>query len=127
MEKRFLGCALIALSIMASSCERATLVAPLASTISVFSSTTVLRPGETAAVSALVVEEAGTLVQDGTVVRFFATLGTVEPVEAKTKAGVATTTFTAGVTSGTAQITATSGSAAPGPDQPNVVDITIEN
>lgn len=112
--------------VLASSCDRSPLVAPIASTISVYSSETDLRPGETAEVSALVVEEAGTLVHDGTVVRFFATLGSVDPVQVKTRDGVATTTFTAGSTIGTAQITATSGSAIPGPDQPNVVEIAIE-
>jgi hypothetical protein len=114
-------------AVMVTACESSPLVAPVASTISVFSSATALAPGGTAEVSAIVIEEAGTPVHDGTVVRFTATLGTVEPVEVETRDGVAITTFTAGTTAGTAQVAATSGGAASGPDQPNVVDITIGN
>ena len=90
MMLRWVLVPLVATSV--ATCERAPLVAPLASTISVFSSSTVLLPGETAEVSAVLVEEAGTNVQDGTVVKFFATLGTVEPIEARTRGGVARTT-----------------------------------
>ncbi|MGH9236708.1 MAG: hypothetical protein ACRD3G_01605 [Vicinamibacterales bacterium] len=100
-------------------------MAPIASTISIFSTATSLAPGGTAEISAIVIEEAGTPVHDGTVVRFSATLGTVNPVEAETRDGVAVTTFTAGSTAGTAQIAATSGGALTGPDAPNVIDITI--
>jgi hypothetical protein len=121
---RWLLIPLIAVAV--GACESSPLLAPLSSTISVFSSATVLRPGETAEVSAVVTEEAGTTVQDGTVVRFFATLGAVAPAEVKTRGGVARTTFTAGSNAGTARVTATSGVASSATDQPNVVDITIE-
>ena len=112
-------------AVIVTACDSAPLVAPIASTISVFSTATVLAPGGTAEISAIVIEEAGTPVHDGTVVRFSATLGTVDPVEAETRDGVALTTFTAGTTPGTAQIAATSGGALTGPDAPNVIDITI--
>ena len=112
-------------ALIGAACDSAPLVAPIASTISVFSTTTTLAPGGTAEISAIVIEEAGTPVHDGTVVRFSATLGTVDPVEAETRDGVAVTTFTAGSMAGTAQIAATSGGALTGPDAPNVIDITI--
>ena len=112
-------------ALIVTACDSAPLVAPIASTISVFSTATSLAPGGSAEISAIVIEEAGTPVHDGTVVRFSATLGTVNPVEAETRDGVAVTTFTAGGTAGTAQIAATSGGALTGPDAPNVIDITI--
>jgi hypothetical protein len=108
-----------------TACDSVPLVAPVASTISVFSSATTLAPGGSAEITAIVIEEAGTLVHDGTLVTFTASLGTVEPAEAETRDGVAVTTFTAGSTPGTARVAATSGGAASGPDQPNVIDITI--
>ena len=114
-------------ALIVTACDSAPLVAPIASTISVFSTATTLAPGGSAEISAIVIEEAGTPVHDGTVVRFSATLGTVNPVEAETRDGVAVTTFTAGSTAGTAQIAATSGGALSGPDAPNVIDITIGN
>jgi hypothetical protein len=112
-------------AVIVAACDSAPLVAPIASTISVFSTATTLAPGGTAEISAIVIEEAGTPVHDGTVVRFSATLGTLNPVEAETRDGVAVTTFTAGNQTGTAQIAATSGGALTGPDAPNVIDITI--
>ena len=112
-------------ALIVTACDSAPLVAPIASTISIFSTATSLAPGGTAEISAIVIEEAGTPVHDGTVVRFSATLGTVNPVEAETRDGVAVTTFTAGSTAGTAHVAATSGGALTGPDAPNVIDITI--
>lgn len=112
-------------AVIVTACDSTPLVAPVGSTISIFSTATSLAPGGTAEISALVIEEAGTPVHDGTVVRFSATLGTVNPVETETRDGVAVTTFTAGSTAGTAQIAATSGGALTGPDAPNVIDITI--
>ena len=114
-------------AVIVTACDSTPLVAPVGSTISIFSTATSLAPGGTAEISALVIEEAGTLVHDGTVVRFSATLGTVNPVEVETHDGVAVTMFTAGTQAGTAQIAATSGGALTGPEAPNVIDITIAN
>jgi adhesin/invasin len=108
-----------------TACDSSPLVAPVASTIAVFSSATALAPGGSAEITAVVLEEAGTSVHDGTVVRFTATLGTVDPAQAETRDGVATTTFTAGSAAGTAQVEASSGGAAAASDQPNVIEITI--
>jgi len=114
-------------AVIVTACDSAPLVAPIASTITVFSTATALAPGGSAEISAIVIEEAGTPVHDGTVVRFDATLGTVNPVEAETRDGVAVTTFTAGTQTGTAQVVATSGGALTGPEAPNFIDITIGN
>ena len=116
---------LILASLAVATCESSPLVAPIASTISIFAGTTTLRPGESTIVEALVVEEAGTLVHDGTVVTFSATLGKVDPEEAKTTDGVARTTFTAGSTAGTALVVANSGGAGSDEDQPNEIQIVI--
>ena len=118
--------ALIALSAaLAIGCDSSPLVAPIASTISVSASNTTLAFGGTTEVSAYLVEEAGTLVQDGTVVRFSATLGRLDPEESKTRNGVARTTFTAGPTAGTAQIFAESGGAQPVAGQGSTVNIIV--
>ena len=114
---------LILLSVAVTACDP--LVAPVASTISISAAVTTLPVGGTTEVAAYVVEEAGTLVHDGTVVRFTTTLGRVEPEEAETKKGIARATFIAGSTPGTAQVTATSGRAESAEDPPNVVEIVI--
>jgi Bacterial Ig-like domain (group 1)/PKD domain len=64
-----------------------------------------------AEVIATVIEQAGTPPQNGTVVTFSATLGSVEPREARTEAGKAYARFNAGGQSGTARISAYSGEA----------------
>jgi hypothetical protein len=76
-------------------------------------------------------------VQNGTTVRFSTTLGRVDPVEAQTRNGIATTTFFAGNDSGVAEVRATSGGAGGGtttppanggaatPSTSNVVQITV--
>jgi hypothetical protein len=110
-----------------AACDRDPLLAPVASTISITAKTTTLRPGESTELTAIVIEEAGTPVHDGTLVRFSATLGSVEPEQAKTDDGIARATFTAGSALGTARIVAISGAAEPGTDIPNTIDIVIAN
>jgi adhesin/invasin len=100
-------------------------LAPTKSTITVSAPTRVLPTGGTTEVTALVVEEAGTPVTNGTTVRFTTSLGRLDPVEAQTRNGVATTTFFAMDTSGVARITAVSGAASGGTNNTNVVEITI--
>jgi hypothetical protein len=107
-----------------AACDRDPLVAPVASTISVSATDTNVQPGGSTDVFAVVVEEAGTPVHNGTVVRFSSTLGRVEPQEATTSDGVARATFTAGSATGTAKVTASSG-AATASDLGNVVEITV--
>jgi len=85
----------------------------------------VIELGGSTQVQAVVIEEAGTPVHNGTVVRFTTSLGRVDPVEAQTRNGVATTTFFAGNVSGIAAIRAISGGATTGDDASNVVEITV--
>jgi PKD repeat protein len=119
--------AALAVAVVTAACDKAQLLAPTSSTIAVSAATRALPLGATTEISAVVVEQAGTPVQNGTTVRFTTNLGTVNPVEAQTRNGIATTTFSAGSTSGTAQIRATSGAAAGGTGEAatNVVSIAI--
>jgi len=116
---------LVVLALAVAGCDNTQLVAPTKSTISVSASTRLLPSGGSTEVTAIVVEEAGTPVTNGTTVRFSTSLGRVDPVEAQTRNGVATTTFFAMNTSGVARITAISGAASAGSANANVVEITI--
>lgn len=107
-----LGAAVLAVA--AGGCDKVPLLAPTNSTIAVSASTRTLAVGETTEISAFVIESSGTPVQNGTTVRFTTSLGSVNPVEAQTRNGVAVTTFSAGQTSGVAEVRATSGGAGGG-------------
>ena len=107
----------------AAACDP--LVAPVASTIFITAETTLLVPGGSTPVQAIVTEEAGTPVHNGTVVTFSATLGRMDPERAETKDGIARSTFIAGNVLGTGRVLATSGAAIAG-EQPNSVDIEID-
>jgi adhesin/invasin len=109
---------------VALGCDKMELTAPTASTITVSVPAKVLGLGDTTQVSALVIEEVGTPVHNGTTVRFSTSLGRLDPPEAQTRNGVATTTFHAGSVSGIARIRAVSG-AATSEDASNVVEVTI--
>ena len=92
-------------------CDKMPLTAPSGSTLTINAGSTVLPNGGSTIVTATVIEAAGTPVHNGTTVRFTATLGRVEPAEAQTNNGIATTTFFAGDASGVAEVRATSGAA----------------
>ena len=109
----------------AAACDKAQLLAPTNSTITVSSATKVLPTGGSTQITAFVVEQAGTPVQNGTVVRFTTTLGNVSPSEVQTTNGVALTTFLAGSTSGVAQVRGISGGAKAPEANANLVEITI--
>ena len=94
---------------VAASCDKAPLLAPTNSSITISASTRVLPLGGQTEISAFVIEPAGTPVQNGTTVRFLTSLGTMSPVETQTHNGVATATFMAGDVSGVAEIRALSG------------------
>lgn len=104
--------AALLLAALAAACDQLPLVAPTASTISLFATTNVLPINGTTELVATVIEPAGTPVQNGTVVTFTTTLGTIEPREARTNGGQATVRLIAGATSGTAKVSALSGGAA---------------
>jgi adhesin/invasin len=112
---------------LAAACDRVPLLGPSGSTIVLSAQASSLAPGASTQVTATVMESGGTPVHDGTLVRFSASMGRVDPAEVETRGGSATTTFIAGTSSGTAQVRATSGAAGGGEgDTPaNVVSITI--
>ena len=125
------ACAFLVIAVIATGCDRAQLLAPTTSTITVSAATQVLQLSGNTEVTAFVLEQAGTPVQNGTVVRFTTTLGRLDPVEAQTRNDLAATRFYAGESSGAAQVRATSGGAlgaggtATTPGAGNVVTITI--
>ena len=94
-----------------ASCGQAILIAPSGSSLSIFVNPSFIAAnGDSAVVSVLILEPAGTPVPDGTVVQFFTTLGKI-PEQGKTNDGVARVNFVSDARSGTATITAVSGGA----------------
>ena len=120
-----LGALLVIAVTLTAACDKAQLLAPTRSTITVSAPTRILPNGGSTEVSAYVIEEAGTPVQNGTSVRFTTTLGTIEPESAQTRNGLARAVFSAGASSGIADIRATSGAASGGTDSLNLVRITV--
>jgi PKD repeat protein len=105
---------LVVVATALAACDKAPLLAPTNSTISVSATTRTLPLGGSTEVSAYVIESAGTPVQNGTTVRFTTNLGRVDPIEVETRNGLATTTFFAGDASGVAEVRAQSGAAGGG-------------
>ena len=101
-------------AVASMTCDSAPLTAPTNSTIVLSAGTRVLPVGGSTQLTAEVIEQAGTPVQNGTTVRFFTSLGRVEPAEAQTRNGIATAMFFAGDDSGTADVRASSGGAGGG-------------
>jgi hypothetical protein len=100
---------LAVLSVAAVTCEKAPLMAPVDSKLTVFVNPPfIVANGGVSVISAFVVEPAGTPVPDGTVVFFFTTLGRIEP-QGKTVDGVARVNLVADSRSGTAKVTAATG------------------
>ena len=94
-----------------AGCDSVPLVAPTQSTVRLVVSDTSVPNGGSTTVTATVTELSGTPVHDGTVVTFSTTLGAMYPPEAPTARGRASSTFTAGEESGTAEVLAYSGGA----------------
>jgi hypothetical protein len=97
------------LVVAVSGCARSQLLAPTNSTIVISAPDRVLPLAGRTDITAQVTDQNGAPVPNGTIVRFTATLGTVNPFEAETRNGLAVTAFTAGTASGVAEIRATSG------------------
>jgi hypothetical protein len=94
------------------SCSPAVLTAPPGSTMVVTANPESIPAfGGVSIISAMVVEPAGTLVPDGTVVQFFTNLGAVDE-QGKTNEGVARVKLVSDSRSGTATVRAFSGGAA---------------
>jgi adhesin/invasin len=109
---RLYGLAIVAIVVVVCAelaCDQVPLTSPTGSSISITSDRNVLPLNGQATLHAVVIESAGTPVQNGTVVNFTTTLGTVDPTEAKTVNGIATAMFNAGGISGTTVIHAFSG------------------
>lgn len=106
-------------ALVAVGCDKVQLTAPASSTITLTAPTRMLPTGGSAELSAMVLEQAGTPVQNGTTVRFTTNLGRVEPVETQTRNGLATTTFFAGDMSGAAEVKAVSGGSGNGTSSSN--------
>jgi hypothetical protein len=94
---------------LSASCDKAPLYAPTGTTITLTVNTQSLPINGTAQITASVLESGGYAVQNGTMVTFTTTLGTVIPSEVGTTNGKATVVFNAGTTAGTAVINAYSG------------------
>ncbi|HEY7188442.1 MAG TPA: PKD domain-containing protein [Vicinamibacterales bacterium] len=106
-------------AVVCMTCDSVPLTAPTNSTILLTAGTNVLPVGGSTTLTAEVIEPGGTTVHNGTTVRFFTSLGRVDPVEAQTRNGIATATFFAGDASGLADVRATSGGAGGGSSTPS--------
>ena len=106
--RRFTTLGLLA-ALVTVGCDKVQLTAPASSTITLSSPTRMLPTGGSTELSAIVLEQGGTPVQNGTTVRFSTNLGRVDPVETQTRNGIATATFFAGDVSGAAEVKAVSG------------------
>ena len=105
-----IGTAAVALvCVTFAACDRAALLAPTNSRISLVAGSRVVPIGGSTTLEATVLENSGSPVPNGTTVRFTANLGRVDPAEAQTQNGVARTTFHSGTESGVARIQALSG------------------
>ena len=104
--------ALVAIvALVTTACDKVPLLAPANSAITLSASSLVVPAGGSTGLTAFVTESSGTAVQNGTTVRFTATLGSVTPAETQTTNGIAIATFQAGTSSGIAEIHAVSGGA----------------
>ena len=104
----------VALLVCGAACDTLPLLAPSDSTIDLTASQSTISFNGKAVIAAFVTEAAGTPVQNGTVVTFAATLGTLDANEARTLNGRASVGFSAGLIAGTTTITAFSGTAMSG-------------
>jgi hypothetical protein len=107
---RLLRVLLGVLAVMTIACQRVPLLAPAGSTITLTASATTLPLNGTTMLIAQVIKPAGTPPEQGTLVTFTTSLGTIQPANVETDVnGQATVQFSAGTLSGTATITAISG------------------
>ena len=107
------------------ACDRVPLTSPTGSTISLSVDKESLPVGGTATVIAVVTESSGTAVHNGTMVTFQTTSGRMDPIEAPTVNGKATSTFI-GAGSGTAVIHAFSGPARTGSGNSSAGGVSVK-
>jgi PKD repeat protein len=91
------------------ACDKVPLTAPTESTIALFATGASVPANGSVDIVATVIESSGTAVQNGTVVTFTTTLGTISPAEARTNNGKVTVKLSGDGRSGTASIVAFSG------------------
>lgn len=127
ISRQSLWIGVVAAVLLSAACDSVQLTAPTNSRIAVTAANVVLPNNGTTDVTAYVLEEAGTPVQNGTTVRFTTTLGRLDPIEVQTRNGYATTRFFADGSSGVAQVRAISGPATGGDSNANLVQITVGN
>ncbi|MCX6553344.1 MAG: hypothetical protein NTY02_20450 [Acidobacteria bacterium] len=107
--------ALLALAALGvAGCEQALQMAPSNSTISLSASSTAVPLNGSLTITVTVTDGTGKAVNDGTLVNFSTTLGTLDPTSAQVVNGRATVHLLAGSVSGLATITATSGGVSAG-------------
>jgi hypothetical protein len=109
MLSRIICGAAALIALVAIACDTVPLTAPTGSSVTISTANSIVPIGGTTEVTAFVLEGSGTAVQNGTTVRFTTNLGRMEPIEAQTRNGYATSTFVAGEVSGVADVTASSG------------------
>lgn len=97
--------------LVASACDKAPLTAPTNSAVTLFAASTFVALNGSVEITANVTEPGGIPVQNGTQVTFTTTIGTFDPIEARTNGGKATVRLIAGAASGVAQVRAFSGGA----------------
>ena len=97
--------------LLVPACDRAPLLAPTETTLTLFAGASVLSLNSSTELIATVIEQAGTPVQNGTVVLFTTNLGSIDPAEARTQDGRVTARLHSGSVSGTATLSAISGAA----------------
>lgn len=93
------------------ACDKVPLTAPTQSFIQLFATGSSVAPDGSLEIVANVTEQAGTPVQNGTVVTFVTSIGRMDPAEARTHNGKATARLIADGRSGVATVTAFSGAA----------------
>src|SRR2546428_662603 len=98
-------------ALLTSACQKVPLLAPSGSTITLTAAATTLPLNGSTDIIAQVLEAGGTPPQDGTLITFTTTLGSIQPPEAETRGGRVTVKFNAGNQNGTATIVASSGGA----------------
>jgi hypothetical protein len=115
------------LPLIVSSCDRVPLLAPTGSVINLFATTNTVSLNSSVDIIATAIENgtdvgsgsgtttstagAGTPVQNGTLISFTTTIGTIQPSEARTRNGQVTVQLVTSSQSGTATVTAYSGGA----------------
>lgn len=107
------GMAILSLmaAVLGTGCDKVPLTAPSGASVSLSSSARILPINGSTEITATVIESAGTAVQNGTLVTFTTSIGSLEPSEARTHNGRASVRLLAGNRSGRAVIRAFSGSA----------------